>query len=561
MKSFALYSKPNFLVTDTTIAAPRIGSTGPTYPLLLIILLVLGIFLRVFHWLDNRSLWIDEIYLATSLIKMNFKELLAPYLDYEQKAPVGFLWLVRACVLLFGKNEMALRLVPLLTGIGSLFLFLPVARYFLNPLGVVVALGILALAPPLLYHAVEIKQYGFELFAAILVMYLYTRYHTRRDYGSLLRWGIAGAAVIWFSYTSIFLLAGMAGGIGLYYLLKKEWPALFCSLIPFTMWMVSFAVNYFLFTYQHAGSEWLLIWFRTYAGFMPFPPTSVADLGWFVQKLFSTIHYPLGLSWYSLHFEYNALLRILLRMALLPILFLAVGLYGYFKHDKKVFLVMVLPVGLHLFASGLEMYPFFDRLTVYLAPLLILIIARGCEQVVSLFPARQRFWRYVLPILLLAGPLVNSGRQVANPALFGDYKKSYQREALLYINDHYKPGDVVYVYWNNYPAYNFYKNAYGLKFDALLGRDVRDVSKNHEEYFNNLQPDLAALAGKSRVWVTYNTFAMNKIGDIEGQPAWYYQDKLKTLQMIQATFDAMGKKLDSYKATDMQVNLYDMTAK
>ncbi|WP_146897816.1 glycosyltransferase family 39 protein [Adhaeribacter aerolatus] len=561
MKSLTLRTKKTNSDFQQITGATRNTKANGLLSLSISALLAIGIFLRVFHFVDNRSLWIDEIYLATSLIKMNFGELLAPYLDYEQKAPVGFLWLVRACVMLFGTNEMALRLMPLLTGIASLFLFLPVARYFLKPMGVAVALGILALAPPLVYHAVEIKQYGFELFAAILVLYLYIRYQQKTDYGSLLFWGVAGAIIIWFSYTSIFLLAGMGIGLGLYYLLKRNWPAFFRTVIPATLWLLSFAVNYFLFTYKHAGSEWLTIWFRTYDGFMPFPPTSAADLGWFVQKIFSTLHYPLGLSWYSLHFEYNALLRILARMAWLPLIFLVVGLYGFFKHDKKVFLVMVLPFGLHLFASGLELYPFFDRLTVYLAPILILFIARGCQQLVEILPVRQRFWQYALPILLLTGPLVNSLRQVINPALFGDYKKSYQREALLYINEHYKPGDTVYVYWNTWPAYNFYKNAYGLKFDAIIGKDVRNISGSYEEYFANLRPDFEALAGKKRVWVVYNKFAMNKIGDIEGHPAWYYNDKRRTLDMIQATFDAKGRKLDSYEAIDMQVNLYDMLDK
>lgn len=561
MKSLPLNSQTVSADLGTAVSAVKNKNIGFTYTLSVFILLAIGVFLRVFHFLDNRSLWIDEIYLATSLIKMNFQELLAPYLDYEQKAPVGFLWLARAGVLFFGKSEMALRLVPFLSGLASLFLFLPVARYFLRPLGVVVALGILAMAPPLVYHAVEIKQYGFELFIAVLVMYLYIRFHQKRNYSTLILWGFWGALLIWFSYTSIFLLAGMAIGMGLYFLLKKDWPTLFRLLIPFTLWLISFAVNYFLFTYKHAGAEWLQIWFRTYNGFMPFPPTSPADLGWFVQKLFSTMHYPLGLSWFNLHFEVNALMRILARMAFLPVLFLFVGLYQYYKQDKKLFLVMVLPIGLHLLASGLELYPFFDRLTVYLAPLLILFIARGCERIAGLLPAHQRVWQYVLPILLLAGPLINSGRQVFNPAWFGDYKKSYQREGLLYINERYQPGDIVYVYWNNWPAYNFYKNAYGLSYNAQIGNDVRANANNYTEYFNNLRPDFAPLEGKKRVWVTYNKFAMNRIGDIEGKPAWYYDDKFKTLAAIHENFAAMGKEIDSYSTTDMQVYLYDMSAK
>jgi hypothetical protein len=216
---------------------------------------------------------------------------------------------------------------------------------------------------------------------------------------------------------------------------------------------------------------------------------------------------------------------------------------------------------LHLVASALEVYPFFDRLTVYLSPILILFIARGCEQATRILPAQPLFWRYALPVLLLIGPLANSGQQVMNPASFGDYKKSYQREALLYINQHYQPGDVVYVYWNTWPAYNFYKQAYNLKFNAIVGRDVRSISNSYAEYFKNLRPDFAALAGKKRVWVIYNKFAMNKIGDIEGKPAWYYQDKTRTLRMIQAQFDKRGNQLDSFETIDMKVNLYDMAGK
>ena len=170
----------------------------------------LGIFFRLFHFLDNRSLYIDEIFLATSLVKMNFAELTAPMLEYEQKAPLGFLWVTRLMVLLFGKGEMALRLFPLICGIATLFVFLPVARYFLKPVGVVVAVGVLAAAPPLIYHAVEAKQYSTELFATVVALLLYIRFHQRMNLRALVQWGLGGAIILWFSFSSIFVLAGMA---------------------------------------------------------------------------------------------------------------------------------------------------------------------------------------------------------------------------------------------------------------------------------------------------------------------------------------------------------------
>ena len=88
---------------------------------------VLGILLRLRQYLFDRSLWVDESMLALNIIRRSPAELLKP-LDYSQAAPVGFLWLEKLAVHYFGSGEMALRFVPLLCGIGSVLLFLGVAR-------------------------------------------------------------------------------------------------------------------------------------------------------------------------------------------------------------------------------------------------------------------------------------------------------------------------------------------------------------------------------------------------------------------------------------------------
>ena len=51
------------------------------------IIIGLGIFLRLFQYLHNRSLWLDEASLALNLIEKTFSELLQP-LDYGQMARV-----------------------------------------------------------------------------------------------------------------------------------------------------------------------------------------------------------------------------------------------------------------------------------------------------------------------------------------------------------------------------------------------------------------------------------------------------------------------------------------
>jgi len=517
----------------------------------------LGVILRLFHFFYNRSLWLDEIYLSTSLIKLTFKELTAPMLEYEQKAPVGFLWLVRVSVLLFGKNEMALRLVPLLSGIASLLLFLPVARFFLKPLGVVVAMGILALAPPLVYHAVEIKQYSFEMLATIVGLYLYTRYYKKQDLSSLLLWGIWGALLIWFSYSCIFILAGIAIGTELYYLFKKEWPLFLRLLVPFTMWLLSFVAYYLLFTSKSMGSAWLVDWFAHRDAFMPLPPTKFSDLKWFIQTPYNLMDYPMGLLWFSHKLGSNLLLRFLVRGTLLPLGLFLIGLVAIAKSNKKIFLILIFPLLLTFVASGFKAYPIYERLLVFLAPLVIFFVAQGCESFTCFFSARFN-WVYVVPALLLAAPLVNSINQVVNPEKFGRIRQ-FHREAFLYINERYKPGDAVYVYWNELPAYRFYKSIYNLKYKAIEGHDVRFTSHNINDYFRKLSPDFKALANKKRAWLIYDRNLFINIGDF-GPPDWYRQAHIPQPYkfLIHNKFAEMGKEIDAYKTEYLAVVLFDL---
>lgn len=180
------------LRSDTLVAPTRTFSSG--YTLATGLLLLVGIALRLFHYFYNRSLWTDEIYLNAGIVDLSFQELLqGKPLPYLQKAPLGYLLSSHLFVVLFGNTERALRLFSLLTGIGSLLLLVPVARYFLRPFGALVALALLALATPLIYHAVEAKPYDTDLFVTLLLLWLYGRYRDATRLPDLLRWGLGEA--------------------------------------------------------------------------------------------------------------------------------------------------------------------------------------------------------------------------------------------------------------------------------------------------------------------------------------------------------------------------------
>lgn len=531
-----------------------------TFPLLIIILA--GVFLRVFHYFNNRSLWEDEVFLASSLIRMNFTELATLPLDYQQRAPIGFLWLSKLGVFLFDKKELSLRFFPFICGIVALFAFVPVARHFLkSKVGFLGAIAVVALAPPIVYHAVELKQYGTEFLATVLCLLLYVRFNGSIAIGELLLWGLGGAVILWFSFSSLFVLAGIGGAIGLTLLIKKEWKLLFLYLIPFSFWLISFLIQYILFISRFPEEEWLVQFWRNRNAFMPLPPRSVQDLLWPFSQIYSLVKYPIGLTWYELDYnhDYNPIKRVLARMPILPIVTGLLGLWTLFVNNKKQLLLLACPVILALVASSLEFYPLRERLTVFLAPIFIIVIGKGIENV---YHRRiPGLLKNLFLVVLLAAPLLNSTAQVINTDLFGDYKKSRQREAMQHIQEHYKPGDVVYVYWNNLPSFLYYQEAYNFRFKTIFGSDVRAISHDFDSYFQNLSGDFSKIKENKRLWYAFKPYNGLKIGDIENQPTWYYY-KVNAFKKVYDKVSSFGSLQDSYPAgdvdTDIKLYLFDL---
>lgn len=518
----------------------------------------IGCFLRLFHYVDNRSLWIDEIYLNTSILKMGLWELVTQPLLYEQIAPIGVILPLKISAVLLGNNELALRLFPLLCGLASVVLFVPVARHFLgSTIWLIAAVGILALSPPLIYHAVEAKQYSTELLGSVLCLYVYFKYNSNLSRRSLLHWGLWGAIITWFSYSSIFVLTGTVAAIGLYNVSRRDWRAVWRLMLPLCIWTVSFALHYHLTASHSTEPSWLTNWFAVRQGFMPLLPLSYPEVMWFYHATHYFLDYPLGLLWDVA--PAGSILQLVLKtgQVVAALLLCGLGALWLFHRNQQLALVLVLPVGLTLLASGLKLYPFFERLTVFLAPLLILLLVLGCEKVATFIPQRA-FISYALLILLLTWPFWMSLKQAINPDLFGGYKREYHRENLLYINQQYRPGDVIYIYWNLLPVYRYYKEIYNFNFKAIEGKDVRFTSNSKQEYLHNLKADITALRGKKRVWFLYKDNFFTNVGDYEFQPTWYWKLHPGSGRFFHDHIARTGRIVETRNTTESNISLLDL---
>lgn len=525
-----------------------------------IMLVLVGSLLRVYHFLINRSLWLDEVYLVSGILRLDLDQLAVQPLDYQQQAPLGFLYTVKFCVLIFGENEMAFRLFPLICGIASLFIFLRVSRFFLSFKGVVISVAILAFAPFLIFHSVEIKQYSSQLLATVVALWLYVNYHNKANIPSSTLWGIYGAVIIWFSYSAIFVLAGIAGAVCLDLIYKKNWRLLFYSFIPFTLWMISFLINYFIYIDEPQKSEWLIRWFSDRNSFMPLPP-GLESIKWIAYQFYRILEYPLGLLWVwnPLTFD-NFVLRNLVQMPMLPFVFYGIGLFALARTRIKWLMVLLFPVLIVLLASGLKLYPVFERLTVFITPLLILVMARGAAEFTDNKYVRP--YTFLFIGLFLAGPVVSSAREMIIPSEMGGYKHTRYRETLKYIDTHFKEGDAIYVYWNFVPPYRVYKELGYLKYNAIQGKDVREVSSNEKEYFENLQRDFDKIKGQQRVWLIFENNLAFDIGDMS-EDTWYHQGvfgREPGLRILKK-FRTMGSELRHFKTRQASVYLFDLTTR
>jgi hypothetical protein len=126
-------------------------------------LVVLGVGLRLWEYIFNRSLYLDEILLTRSIVGMPLRELLTKPLLMDQVAPRGFLLVERLAVTILGPSELALRLFPFLCGVASVILFRRLAARVLTGAGPALALFLFAIGVPLIRYGGDVKQYAMDI--------------------------------------------------------------------------------------------------------------------------------------------------------------------------------------------------------------------------------------------------------------------------------------------------------------------------------------------------------------------------------------------------------------
>lgn len=208
-----------------------------------------GIVLAVVGYLYRKDLWLDEAMLALNVMDRDFAGLLRP-LDLGQAAPVGYLWLLKVCVLAGGLSEYALRAPSLLAQIGLLLLLPRLCRRWLPEFSLLppIATAVVALHPGLLAYALMAKPYAIDVWVAVAVPWL-TFWAAEGEWrGVRLLFAVVIFGLLpWFSFASVFVLGGVGGAELVRLVMQRRWGESMRATAGYAVAGASFLASYLLF--------------------------------------------------------------------------------------------------------------------------------------------------------------------------------------------------------------------------------------------------------------------------------------------------------------------------
>ena len=398
---------------------------------LLLFVTLVAVVERISIYLDARSLMIDEANLAFNIVDRSYAGLFQN-LDHAQYAPPLFTVSAKAAVAVLGVNEYALRLMPLLAGIGALLTLIAVGRKLLATPYILWTVALIGFSWYFLRYGTEIKQYASDTWLALVVVFwaLHWPWSAMRTSRWLL-WAIGGAALVWASMPIVFVLAG----VGLYYgwgwWRQREAKGLLSLLGTVGLWIASFGVYYFTILSADIGSEYL----QDYH--LPF--------------FFDPVVTNMAAAKAQYYLFQNLLATALPKSLPILALMVLVGVWGTVvlaKRQLETVFLLLAPIVLTVIASALHLYTLIPRVSLFLVPFVVLLIAYGAQDILQRLPQYGQ-WAGGLLLALIASLQMNI-TFLWQPMYIDPLKP-----AIAFIQDT-APEVPVIVHYEAVPSYRFY---------------------------------------------------------------------------------------------------------
>lgn len=328
------------------------------------LILLCGIILRLKVYFYNQSFWADECSLAINIVRRPFIKLFNP-LDMEQVSPPFFMIISKFILLISGQSynletrDLILRLFPCFCSIVSLPLFSYfVYKIFNNRYILWIATSMLAFNNTAINYTQEFKQYSCEMMFALILTIAFLNLNLKNISIKKLWCNVLLFMLsMWFSSTAcIIICTGFL--ITFFDAIKYKYLNYKKALILILPLIANVCAYYFLYfrRVNRALSEMMHdYWGRKVLSFF-----SLDNFHYlFVEKMQRLINFP-----------YPKYLFIFLILSITILFFNKTS-----KNSCKFY--VILPILLAIFASFLNVYPFEQRLILFLLPFFIIIYSQA----------------------------------------------------------------------------------------------------------------------------------------------------------------------------------------
>ena len=513
---------------------------------MLFLLFGLGILFRLTHYLENRSLWEDEAWRALWVGAQSYSDIIfnKPFATDLPVPPAGFLLLGKISTQIFGNNEFALRLFPLIFGMTNLFLFYTVLKSCVSSKARGVAFGLAIFLDSFIYFSAEFKQYSQDVFVALAMYFIF--YHFRaRPFNVVKRvaLGVSGALAILFSHTAVFILAA----IGIVLICEsrvnpEKGKAAKSLLIILGYWAASFIYCYkvifegMLSNQIQTDMVWQYFW--------PHPAWSWESLRWLVNSWIGLFQDPLNflVPWVA---------------AILTFL----GMAAMWRQNKENFFLFVFPMILVLLASSLKAYPFHGRWLLFMVPNLLLFLAVGVETIfMKKSVVRQSIYGIAI-IILFFTPVTSAFEKSIQGRGF-----EQMRPLMTVLKAQARPSDKIYVNSEGHFAFFYYLGYFRMrdyfeelgKFSNFVQTDSQGeyvgISYQKAHFFANGCYKGFSFLGRSLV------YSNSPEGFGTSARTWVLFSHWKSSELFVLDFlDRHGRRLGEWQQKGSSLYLYDLS--
>jgi Dolichyl-phosphate-mannose-protein mannosyltransferase len=517
---------------------PEAGSSLPFW-----LLGSFGVAVRLIPYAANRSLWFDEALLALNLIDRPLWAL-AGRLDFNQAAPIGFLWLTKLSAMALGPGERALRLVPLLSGLASLVLFFVLARRILERRAAIVACAVFVLSQPLVYYASELKQYSGDVLAALAITWAAIRCREKASPGAHAWLAVIGLAALFFSHPAAFVMASVWAALLIEAIRLGRRGSIRLLAATGVVWTAAVVFDEIVFLRRLTGSAYYRRFFGQLGGFLPDSPREAPK--WFLYRALSLLHETAGIP-----------------LAGLGLLCVVVGVAVWWRRERVQIFFWLGPLALAGIAACLRVYPLVARTTLFAVPAVALLLGEGAEEVRRRSGGTGGVPYVALITLLFAQPAAWSLRVLVRPPA-----REQIRPVLRRIARERRTGDAFYVYSAAQYALRYYIETRSIPFSGELARAVLEpaatqsleatwfpkalrsappeffVGEPHPHRKDAYGAELEELRGRPRVWVIFSHLAAG--GGVDER------------RLIVGQLDRMGRRIESFGGAGAGAYLYDL---